>query len=73
MTCEQRPPSWARACWSSPPQVPHHAISSCLGRGTVFDDAIGRFAIAYADQTEHDYQALVDAVKRGQIVAETGI
>jgi RPA family protein len=39
----------------------------------VFDTAIGDFAVAYADQTERDYQALVDAVNTGRIVAETGI
>jgi uncharacterized protein (DUF2252 family) len=48
------------------------AVSGYLGSGTVFDDAIGRFALAYADQTQHDYQALVDAVDQGRIVAQTG-
>ena len=38
-----------------------------------FDKAISRFAVAYADQTERDYQALVDAVNTGRIVAQTGI
>jgi len=49
------------------------AISGYLGSGTVFDKAIGDFAVAYADQTELDYQLLVDAVNSGQIVAQTGI
>jgi len=49
------------------------SICGYLGSGTVFDDAISRFAVAYADQTERDYQALVDAVNTGRIVAETGI
>ena len=49
------------------------AISGYLGSGTVFDEAISRFAVAYADQTEQDYQALVAAVNAGRIVAETGI
>jgi uncharacterized protein (DUF2252 family) len=49
------------------------AISGYLGGGTVFDEAISQFAVAYADRTELDYQALVDAVNKGQIVAETGI
>ena len=48
-------------------------ISGYLGSGTVFDKAISRFAVTYADQTERDYQALVEAVNQGQIVAETGI
>ena len=32
-----------------------------------------RFAAAYADQNERDYQALVDAVKSGRITAEQGL
>jgi len=48
-------------------------ISGYLGSGTVFDKAIGNFAVAYADQAECDYQALVEAVNVGQILAETGI
>ena len=49
------------------------AISGYMGSGTVFDEAISQFAVTYADQTELDYQALVDAVNKGHIVAETGI
>jgi uncharacterized protein (DUF2252 family) len=49
------------------------AISGYIGSGTVFDEAISQFAVTYADQTELDYQALVDAVNKGHIVAETGI
>jgi uncharacterized protein (DUF2252 family) len=49
------------------------AISGYLGSGEVFDQAISNFALSYADQTELDHQALVDAVNKGQIVAETGI
>jgi uncharacterized protein (DUF2252 family) len=49
------------------------AISGYMGRGTVFDEAISNFAVAYADQTERDYQTLVAAVNKGQIVAEMGI
>ena len=32
-----------------------------------FDKAMGRFALAYADQAERDYAALKAAVKRGKI------
>jgi hypothetical protein len=39
----------------------------------VFDDAIAQFALVYADQTKRDYQALVDAANRGEILAETGV
>ena len=49
------------------------AISSYLGSSDVFDKAISKFALAYADQTVRDHQALVDAVDSGRIVAEAGI
>lgn len=42
-------------------------ISGYLGKGDQFDLAMGEFAIAYADQTERDHAALVEAVKTGQI------
>ncbi len=42
-------------------------ISGYLGNSDVFDRAIADFAVAYANQTECDYQALVDAVKSGRI------
>ena len=48
-------------------------ISGYLGSGTVFDRAIGDFAVAYADQTERDYQALVEAVDSGRVLAQSGI
>jgi len=48
-------------------------VSGYLGSATVFDEAIGDFAVAYADQAERDYQALVAAVAAGKIVAKTGI
>jgi uncharacterized protein (DUF2252 family) len=48
-------------------------ISGYLGGGTAFDEAIGDFAVAYADQVEQDYQLLVEAVNSGRIQAQTGI
>lgn len=48
-------------------------IAGYLGAGAVFDDAIATFGAAYADQTERDHAALVDAVRTGRIAAETGI
>ena len=48
-------------------------ISGYLGSGTVFDEAIGDFAVAYANQAEQDYLLLIDAVKTGRIEAQTGI
>jgi len=49
------------------------AISSYLGKSDSFDQAMGKFAVAYADQTERDHQALVDAIQKRQIAAQTGI
>jgi uncharacterized protein (DUF2252 family) len=49
------------------------AIAAYLGSSDAFDQAIAEFAAAYADQNERDYEALVDAVKSGQITAELGL
>ena len=46
------------------------AIAAYLGGSDVFDQAITRFAAAYADQNERDHQSLVDAVASGRITAE---
>jgi uncharacterized protein (DUF2252 family) len=42
-------------------------ISGYLGNSTRFDDAVSNFAIAYADQNERDYHALLDAIRAGKI------
>ena len=44
-------------------------IASDLGSSDEFDEAMGRFAIAYADQTERDHAALKVAVRRGTVEA----
>jgi uncharacterized protein (DUF2252 family) len=49
------------------------AIASYLGNSDVFDRAIADFSSAYADQNERDYQALVQAVDSGRVVAQTGL
>ena len=46
------------------------AISAYIGSGSEFDKAIAEFAMAYADQTEHDWRALLDAIEAGRISAE---
>jgi hypothetical protein len=46
------------------------AIGGYLGRGDKFDLAIGQFAVAYADQTECDHEALVQARRTGRIAAD---
>jgi uncharacterized protein (DUF2252 family) len=42
-------------------------LSAYLGDNTVFDEAIGAFAHAYAKQTEADHAALLKAVKDGRL------
>ena len=49
------------------------AIASYLGSGDVFDRAILEFSSAYADQNDHDYNALREAVDSGRIEAQTGL
>jgi len=49
------------------------AIGSYLGSGDVFDRAVARFAEAYADQNERDYDALKQAVTSGRVSAEAGL
>ena len=48
-------------------------IRGYLGKKDTFAQAIGDFAVAYADQTERDHEALVKAVKAGRIAAEMGV
>ena len=49
------------------------AIAAYLGKGDVFDRAIGDFAEAYADQNERDYKEFARAVKGGRLQAEADI
>ncbi len=44
-------------------------LSGYLGKGDNFDQAIGTFALAYADQTEQDHAALVEAIRAGRLEA----
>jgi len=46
------------------------ALSGYLGEDSEFDKAIAEFAMAYADQTERDWRALLDAIKAGRISVE---
>ncbi len=45
------------------------AISAYLGGGDSFDRAMGRWAVAYADQTREDHKALIEAIKTGRVRA----
>ncbi|MNV74741.1 hypothetical protein D3C71_1679900 [compost metagenome] len=44
-------------------------ISGYLGKTDTFDQAIGKFAISYADQNAKDHAALLAAEKSGRIQA----
>ncbi|MNN16563.1 hypothetical protein D3C81_1297070 [compost metagenome] len=44
-------------------------ISGYLGKGDTFDEALGDFSLAYADQTEQDHAILVEAVNSGRVEA----
>ncbi|HEY5748011.1 MAG TPA: DUF2252 domain-containing protein [Chryseolinea sp.] len=46
-------------------------ISGYIGSNDELEDAMVRFAFAYADQTEKDHQALVAAAKEGRIKVAT--
>lgn len=47
------------------------AISGYLGKSDRFDRALAKFADSYADQNERDYQVFVEAIRSGQLDAET--
>ena len=47
-------------------------IAGYLGGSEAFEDALGRFGSAYAEQTERDHAALVAAVRAGRLPADTG-
>ena len=49
------------------------AIAAYLGSSGRFDDAIARFAVAYADVTENDHAALQRAVADGRLQAQQGV
>ncbi len=45
-------------------------LSGYMGKSDTFDQAIGSFAMAYADQNERDHAALARAVKQGKVSAQ---
>jgi uncharacterized protein (DUF2252 family) len=49
------------------------AIAAYVGSGTVFDNAIRDFALAYADQNEKDFAALKAAAASGRIQVTSGL
>jgi uncharacterized protein (DUF2252 family) len=46
------------------------AIAAYLGAGDAFDKAIAEFSESYAEQSERDHAALVEAIDAGRIAAE---
>jgi uncharacterized protein (DUF2252 family) len=48
-------------------------IAAYLGSDTAFDHAMAAFAVAYADQTERDHAALIQAIASGRVAAEHGV
>jgi uncharacterized protein (DUF2252 family) len=46
-------------------------IGGYLGKSDSFDDAIEKFAVEYADQTEQDYGLLKKAIRTGRLPART--
>lgn len=50
-----------------------NAIAGYLGKAARFDEAMGQFAIAYADQTERDHARFLQAIDEGLITADAGV
>jgi len=46
-------------------------IAGYLGKNSAFDKAVGKFAAAYADQSEADRAALVKAIRAGRLPARS--
>jgi uncharacterized protein (DUF2252 family) len=42
-------------------------IAGYLGKSDAFDEAIAKFAVSYADQTERDYASFVKAIRAGRL------
>jgi uncharacterized protein (DUF2252 family) len=47
-------------------------LAGYMGDGEVLDEAIAAFALTYAEQNRRDYQLLLQAIKKGEIVAAQG-
>ncbi len=45
-------------------------IAGYLGKSDVFDKAIARFSMSYADQAERDHAAFMNAIREGRIEAQ---
>jgi uncharacterized protein (DUF2252 family) len=47
------------------------SIAGYLGKSDAFDEAIAKFSVTYADQTERDHAALVKAIRAGRVHANS--
>jgi uncharacterized protein (DUF2252 family) len=45
-------------------------LAGYMGKGCSFEDALADFSVAYADQNERDYAALIRAIRSGRIEAQ---
>jgi hypothetical protein len=48
-------------------------IASYLGNSERFDEAIARFAQAYAEQNDLDHRALLEGIASGRLPARSGV
>ncbi len=48
-------------------------IAGYCGKSAALDEAIADWAESYGDQTERDFQALLEAISAGKVSAEMGI
>lgn len=48
-------------------------IAGYMGSSSAFDDAIGEFAVEYADQNERDYRAFIKAIREGRLNATSEV
>ena len=55
----------AHACTGDPAM-----IYGYLGNGDTFDEALSKFALAYAKQNEEDFLVLKDAIRKGTVKAK---
>lgn len=54
--------------WPAPTRTGDAAATAAyIGKGRRFDEALGEFAIGYADQTAHDHGQLAQAIASGAV------
>jgi hypothetical protein len=58
-------------CFALPKAGDAATIAGYCGKSDALDEAIGKFAMSYAKQTEQDYEALVKAKRAGRVKVAT--